>query len=124
MSEINSETNSKKNNETSSEIKTETLIHIKVINSEGSELIFKMKETATLNKLMDAYCKRQGLQQNSVRFSFDGERISGKETVKELGLIDQDVIDVMTEQVGGGIEKKVIYIKTVYIRTIKNNKKR
>jgi len=54
-----------------------------------------------MKKLMDAYANRQGVNLRAVRFLFDGERIGENQTPKELGLEDQDSIDVVMEQVGG-----------------------
>lgn len=33
---------------------------------------------------MDAYCKRQGVTPNAVRFTFDGNRITGDQTPQEV----------------------------------------
>lgn len=76
-------------------------INIKVVNGEGIEVFFKIKKTTNLKKLMEAYCKRQGLNASTVRFTFDGNRISGSETAEQLEMEDQDVIDAMVEQTGG-----------------------
>lgn len=50
---------------------------------------------------MDAYCQRQGLAANNVRFLFDGERLHEAQTPKELNMENGDQIDVLVEQVGG-----------------------
>jgi len=50
---------------------------------------------------MDAYCQRQGLASNNVRFLFDGERLHETQTPKELNMENGDEIDVLVEQVGG-----------------------
>ena len=62
---------------------------------------FKCKMTTPLQKLMAAFCQKQGVAQNTVRFLFDGERIAPTATPKDLDMEDGDVIDVMVEQVGG-----------------------
>ena len=49
---------------------------------------------------MNAFCQRQGVAINSVRFLFDGERLSANQTPRELEMEDGDVIDVMVEQMG------------------------
>ena len=54
-----------------------------------------------MKKLMDAYANRQGVNLASVRFLFDGERLQGHQTPQDIGLEDQDSIDVVMEQVGG-----------------------
>ena len=52
-----------------------------------------------MKKLMDAYCARQAVQLNSVRFLFEGKRLEPGHTPKELGMEDNDVIDAMLQQV-------------------------
>ena len=54
--------------------------------------------TTPLQKLMAAFCQRQGVAQNSVRFLFDGERIAPTQSPKDLDMEDGDVINVMVEQ--------------------------
>ena len=60
--------------------------------------------TTPLNKLMAAFCQRNGVAQNSVRFLFDGNRVNPNQTPQELEMEDGDVIDVMQEQQGGHVE--------------------
>ena len=65
------------------------------------KIFFKCKPHTTMKKLMDAYATRQGVNRTSVRFLFDGERITDQQTPKDLGLEEGDSIDVVMEQVGG-----------------------
>ena len=55
-----------------------------------------------MGKLMNAFATRQGVNIKTVRFLFDGERIREDQTPQQLGLEDNDSIDVVMEQVGGG----------------------
>ena len=55
-----------------------------------------------LEKLMKAFCNRNGVASNSVRFLFDGNRVNPTQTPQDLDMEDGDVIDVMVEQQGGG----------------------
>jgi len=87
--------------EIKSESKTSKHINIKVVNSEGNEVFFKIKKNTKLRKLMDAYCKRQGLVNGSVRFSFDGNRVNPETTPDDIGIQSDDIIDAMVEQTGG-----------------------
>jgi len=87
--------------EIKSEYKTSKHINIKVVNSEGNEVFFKIKKNTKLRKLMDAYCKRQGLVNGSVRFSFDGNRVNPETTPDDIGIQSDDIIDAMVEQTGG-----------------------
>jgi len=48
---------------------------------------------------MNAYCQRQGKTLNTLRFLYDGERISETDTPESLDMEDEDTIDVMIEQV-------------------------
>ncbi|KAJ3041332.1 Small ubiquitin- modifier 1 [Rhizophlyctis rosea] len=76
------------------------LISLKV-KSQENEVYFKIKAKTQLKKLMATYCERQGKQPNQVRFLYDGVRLTETQTPEELGMEDDDVIDVMTEQLGG-----------------------
>ena len=87
--------------EESSEQKPDTL-NIKVVAQDGTEVFFKCKPHTQMKKLMNAYAERMGVQLRSIRFLFDGERVQETQTPKDLGLEDQDSIDVVMEQVGGG----------------------
>ena len=75
-------------------------LNLKVVSQDGSELFFKMKKTTPMSKLMNAYCQRQGVNLNAVRFLFDGERLRASQTPEDLEMEDGDVIDVMMEQAG------------------------
>ena len=50
---------------------------------------------------MEAYCQRQSLSSQNVRFLFDGERLRENQTPLELSMENGDEIDVVIEQVGG-----------------------
>jgi len=55
-----------------------------------------------MQKVFDTYAQRKGVQASSLRFLLDGERIEPTQTPKMLELDDQDQIDCMLEQTGGG----------------------
>ena len=57
-------------------------INLKVVT--GNEISFKCKQTTPLKKLMDAFCNRQGVSSNSVRFLFDGNRINETQTPQQV----------------------------------------
>ena len=50
---------------------------------------------------MEIFCKRQGVNQEQMRFVFDGNRLTGTETAEQLDMDDQDTIDVLVQQTGG-----------------------
>ena len=55
-----------------------------------------------MSKVFTNYAQRKGVQSDSLRFLLDGERINAEDTPKTLELEDQDQIDCMLEQTGGG----------------------
>lgn len=55
-----------------------------------------------MSKVKDAYAQRKGVQATSIRFLIDGEAIENDQTPKMLELEDDDQIDCMLEQQGGG----------------------
>lgn len=68
---------------------------------DNTEVHFKIKKTTQLRKLKQAFCDRQGVALNSLRFLFDGQRINDDQTPKDLEMEDDDVIEVYQEQTGG-----------------------
>lgn len=76
-------------------------VTLKVVNADGAEIFFKIKRVTQLKKLMDAYCKKQGVPRNSVRFLFDGSPILEDKTPDDMGMENDDIIDAMVEQTGG-----------------------
>mmetsp|Transcript_39707 Transcript_39707/g.61977 ORF Transcript_39707/g.61977 Transcript_39707/m.61977 type:complete len:105 (+) Transcript_39707:57-371(+) len=76
-------------------------INLKVKGQDGNIVHFKIKRKTNLKKLMDAYCSRQSLQADQIRFLFDGQRLRENQTPEELDMDDDDVIDAMLFQVGG-----------------------
>ncbi|XP_051020027.1 small ubiquitin-related modifier 1-like [Acomys russatus] len=80
------------------------VIEVKVIGQDRSELHVKVKMTTQLRKLKDSYNQRQGFSVNSLKFLFEGQRIADNHTPKELGMEEEDVIEVYREQTGGGPE--------------------
>ncbi|XP_014021214.1 small ubiquitin-related modifier 1 [Salmo salar] len=76
-------------------------IKLKVIGQDNSEIHFKVKMTTHLKKLKESYSQRQGVHMSTLRFLFEGQRISDNHTPKELGMEDEDVIEVYQEQTGG-----------------------
>ncbi|KAH9553617.1 hypothetical protein CY35_08G021200 [Sphagnum magellanicum] len=76
-------------------------INLKVKGQDGGEVFFRIKSTATLKKLMHAYCDRQSVDPQSIAFLFDGRRLRAEQTPAELDMEDGDEIDAMLHQTGG-----------------------
>eukprot|EP00729_Bicosta_minor_P008130 gene8130-10044_t len=76
-------------------------INLKVMSQDKTEVHFKIKRTTPMLKLKKAYCKRQGIQIDHVRFLFDGDALADGETPDSLEMEDNDLIDVVVKQTGG-----------------------
>lgn len=76
-------------------------VNLKVCGQDGSVVQFKIKKNTQLKKLMNAYCDRQGLDINQIRFRFDGTPINETDSPASLDMEDDDTIDVFTQQTGG-----------------------
>ena len=64
------------------------------------EIFFILTFETMMQKLMTAFCNRQGVAMSSVRFLFDGSRISPNQTPAELEFEEGEVIDILVEQMG------------------------
>lgn len=76
-------------------------LNVKVKGQSGDEVFFKIKKTTKFEKLMSAYCERQGYQMDAIAFLFDGNRLNKDQTPTELKMEDGDEIDAMLHQTGG-----------------------
>ena len=54
-----------------------------------------------LSKVMDAYCTRQGLTRDSVRFLLDGNQVHNDVTPESRGMEDGDVLEIFVQQLDG-----------------------
>lgn len=61
-------------------------LNIKVTDN-NNEVFFKIKRSTKLEKLMNAFCDRQGKNQTSVRFLFEGQRVQPTDTPDTVSLI-------------------------------------
>ena len=66
------------------DVKEGNHINLKVVTQDGNEIFFKCKPTTPLSKLMHAFCQRQGVAIQSVRFLFDGTRINEHQTPSDV----------------------------------------
>eukprot|EP00903_Cladosiphon_okamuranus_P007017 g6825.t1 len=79
-----------------------TTITIRVRDQTGEETYFKVKKTTRMEKVFNTYATRKGVQVQALRFLLDGQRVNADDTPTSLELEDQDQIDCMLEQQGGG----------------------
>ncbi|KAM9874699.1 ubiquitin family protein [Verticillium dahliae] len=77
-------------------------LNIKVTDN-NNDVFFKVKHSSKLEKLMNAFCDRQGKALSTVRFVFEGQRVQPTDTPGALEMADGDTLEVYQEQVGGCI---------------------
>jgi Ubiquitin-2 like Rad60 SUMO-like len=68
-------------------------LNIKVTDN-NNEVFFKIKRTTQLKKLMDAFCERQGKQPSTVRFLFDGTRVSPGDTPETVRCVLSSTLSI------------------------------
>ena len=85
-------------------------IMVKVVETNGNEIYFKVRRTTPMKKLMDASCERMGVNRDSVRFLYEGQRVNNEDTGVSLEMEEgsTNIIDAMVAQVGGGGRRKKI----------------
>ena len=76
-------------------------LNIRIRDQTGEETFFKVKRTTKMEKVFNTYAQRRGVNQDSLRFLLDHERINADSTPASLELEDQDQIDCLLEQSGG-----------------------
>jgi len=73
-------------------------VNVRVVNQNGDEVHFRIKETTKFEKLMAAYCERQNLRPATTRFLYDGNRLLPEDTPLSKKMEDGDVIDAVIQQ--------------------------
>jgi len=59
----------------------------------GEETMFKVKNTTSFGRIMNAYANRKGVRAVDLNFLLDGERIKPYQTIADLDLEDEDQVD-------------------------------
>ncbi|XP_026806911.1 small ubiquitin-related modifier 3-like [Rhopalosiphum maidis] len=81
----------------------EIKITVNVLGIDNNIIQFSIKKHCHLQKLMDAYYIRSGLDEASITFQIDGKRIHGINTLQDAGIKNNDTIEVYQQQFGGGL---------------------
>ena len=64
--------------------------HTSAVSGSDDVVLFKVKTTTKLDRLMEAYCNRVGLPRRACRFIFDGEIIKNDATPESLEMEEDD----------------------------------
>ena len=76
-------------------------VNVKVKGQDGEAIHFRIKLTTPLSKLMDMYGQHRNLDRHRFKFLFYGISFLDNQTPLELGMQDDDEIDVFSHEVGG-----------------------
>lgn len=76
-------------------------IDLMIRNQNGDEVLFSVKNTTTMGKIMTAYCTTKAVDKRTVKFLLDGMRVREDQKVGDLDIEDGEAIDCVMEQFGG-----------------------
>ena len=79
----------------------ENFISIKCVDQQHRELLFKLRMNTKFDRVFARFADEMRLPVHSLRFLFDGDRVSPEQTPGGLVMEDGDTIDVHVEQTGG-----------------------
>ncbi|GEQ68386.1 hypothetical protein JCM33374_g2054 [Metschnikowia sp. JCM 33374] len=93
----------KKSQEDDEQSKEKTPIEkVKLTLRDGDhEWQYRVPKNTPMKGVMDVFCLKRNKHPNSYRFFIDGVRVHPESTAEEMDLEDGDVIDALTEQIGG-----------------------
>ena len=80
-------------------------------------MFFKVKKETKFAKIFEAFAGRKGTSADAMRFMFDGEKLGGTDTPKMKEMEDNDMVDVVLEQQGGGEDGEPTLLLTVKDQT-------
>ena len=76
-------------------VRSPEYIRIKVVEEEyNNEMYFSLAMTTEMWKLKKSYAKREDVRVSSLRFFFEGKHIDDEHTPKDLGMTEDDIIEV------------------------------
>lgn len=78
-------------------------IYVKTQN--GEEMLLQMRPDVKIADLIAKVCKRINQDPQSVHFIYNNRKLNPKQTPSELGMQNDDVIEVTVNQVGGWNER-------------------
>ncbi|KAI4720673.1 hypothetical protein E4T48_03148 [Aureobasidium sp. EXF-10727] len=77
-------------------------VQIVLKDQSGMQVAFGVKSNTRMEKVQNAYADRAGRPVGTLRFYYEGARVLPEDTVASLEMENEDIIEVMTEQIGGG----------------------
>ncbi|KAI5195445.1 hypothetical protein E4T38_09061 [Aureobasidium subglaciale] len=78
----------------------------------GTQIAFGVKSSTRMERVQTAYAEKTGRPLESLRFFYEGVRVNPTDTVATLEMDNEDIIEVMTEQIGGGSSGRSDHART------------
>lgn len=78
-------------------------ITLRVKDQNGTETVFKVKASTKFKRILDAYAQKTGASAESLKLMYDGEQVNTDQTPHDLDIEDNDVLEVVLAQTGGGL---------------------
>ncbi|GFG39057.1 hypothetical protein Cfor_02749 [Coptotermes formosanus] len=76
-------------------------ITLTILGQDNAVSTFRVMRSRPLGRLMHNYCNWIGIDEATVRFLYDGQRIRKTDTPLSLEMAEDDTIEVYWRQVGG-----------------------
>jgi small ubiquitin-related modifier len=76
------------------------IVTFRVKDQTGEETMFKVKNTTSFGRIINAYANRKGVRAVDLSFLLDGHRIEPYQTIADLDLEDEDQVDCFLNQSG------------------------
>ncbi|KAH0373300.1 hypothetical protein KCU65_g623, partial [Aureobasidium melanogenum] len=83
-------------------------VQIVLKDQSGTQIAFGVKSNTRMEKVQNAYADRTGRPVGTLRFYYEGTRVVPEDTVATLEMENEDIIEVMTEQIGGAGKLAVV----------------
>ena len=69
-------------------------VKLRTVDKRASEVLVKIKQTDTMETLMNNYSQKTGIERANLKFFLDGEQLESGATAEDLELEDGDIVDV------------------------------
>ncbi|ADM11824.1 ubiquitin-like protein [Encephalitozoon intestinalis ATCC 50506] len=93
--------NESKTKENIPQITSSEKMPLKLIDQDGTMLVFNVKPATTFKKILDAFSSNVGKNSSEFRLLFNGKNIDPGKTPGDLGFEGNEELEVVTSQVGG-----------------------
>ncbi|AFN83312.1 ubiquitin-like protein [Encephalitozoon romaleae SJ-2008] len=93
--------NESKTNEGTLQATASKKMPLKLVDQDGTMLVFNVKVNTTFKKILDAFSRNVGKNSSEFRLLFNGKNIDPGKTPNDFGFEGNEELEVVTSQVGG-----------------------